>query len=71
MFDNSKDQIKLRMEMENMSKRQLPEQRADISRRPPMGLQRSEKIQHRRGSHMCCLIILGLFNFIIQIKNKC
>ena len=38
------DFIKLRMEMGNVSKRQQPDQRAENSRRPPMGLQYSEKI---------------------------
>ena len=36
--------IKLRMEMWNVSKRQQPDRRAENSRRPPMGLQYSEKI---------------------------
>ena len=38
--------IKLRKEMGNVSKRQQPYQRADSSRRPPMGLQCSEKLPH-------------------------
>ena len=41
--------VKLRMEMGNVSKRQQPDHRADNSRRPPMGLQRSEKPPH----HVC------------------
>ena len=32
--------------MVNMSKRQQPNQRADDSRRPTIGLQRGEKIPH-------------------------
>ena len=36
----------MRMEMGNMSKKQQPIQRADNSRKPPKGLQRSEKFPH-------------------------
>ena len=38
--------IELRMEIENVSKRQQPDQRVEKCRRPPMGLQHSEKIPH-------------------------
>ena len=38
--------IRLRKEMGNVSKRQQPDNRADNSRRPPMDLQCSEKLQH-------------------------
>ena len=38
--------IELRMGMGNVSKRQQPEQRADNSQRPPMGLPCIEKISH-------------------------
>ena len=34
------------MKMRNMSKKQQPNQRADNSRRPPMDIQRTEKIPH-------------------------
>ena len=44
LFSNFR--IKLRMEMGNVSKRQQPDQRADNSWRPPMGLQCSEKFPH-------------------------
>ena len=37
------------MKMGNMSKRQQPGQRADNSRRPPMGVQRSMNIPHAEG----------------------
>ena len=36
----------MEMEMGNVSKRQQPDHRADNSRRPPMGLQCSEKLPH-------------------------
>ena len=39
-------QVKLRKEMGNVSKRQQPDHRADNSRRPPMGIQCSEKLQY-------------------------
>ena len=39
--------FKLRIEMGDVSKRQQPDQRAENSQRPPMGLQYSEKIQHQ------------------------
>ena len=38
--------LKLRMEMGNVSKRQQPDHRADNSRRPPIGLQCSEKLSN-------------------------
>ena len=42
--------IKLRMEMENVSKRQQPDHRTDNSRRSPTGLQCSEKFLHQEAS---------------------
>ena len=39
--------IKLRMEMGNMPKIQQPDQRADKSRRPQIGLKRIEKSRTR------------------------
>ena len=38
------------MEMGNMSKRQKPDQRTEISRMPPMGLPHSKKIPHSQAS---------------------
>ena len=42
--------IKLRNEFGNVSKRQQPDHRVDNSRRPPMGLQCSEKHPHPEAS---------------------
>ena len=42
--------LKLRKEMGNVSKRQQSDHRADNSRRPPMGLQCSEKLPHPEAS---------------------
>ena len=36
--------------MGNVSKRQQPDQRADNSRKPPMGLQCSEKLPHQEAT---------------------
>ena len=38
------------MEMGNVSKRQQPDHRADTNRRPPMGLQCSEKLPNQEAS---------------------
>ena len=48
-YVTSKD-IKLRMEMENVSKRQQPDHRADNRGKPPMGLQCSGKLPHPEAS---------------------
>ena len=45
-FLNKIFKIKLRMVMGNMSKKQQLDQSADNSRKPPMGLQCSEKLPH-------------------------
>ena len=42
--------VKLRMEMGNVSQRQQPDHGADNSRRPPIGLQCSEKLPHPEAS---------------------
>ena len=56
---------KLKMKMRNVSKRQQPDNRADNSRKPPMGLQCSDKLPHPKFDYHC----LYLYNSTISTTS--
>ena len=63
-------QLKLRMEMGNVSKRQPPGQRAENSRRQPMGLKNSEKIQHPEACFSWHQTKICTSSVIIDVTNS-
>ena len=65
-----KVEISLKTEMENMSERQQPDQRADNSRIPPMTLNCSEKIPHRCGSQLVSSVSLSFSFQIIMYSSQ-